>query len=235
MGWWKADQVSTPSIHPPASPSLDQPASSCPVDPKTRAIWLQQARSESRSQSHTLPVPDSHLPIPSNAANAFATSPSSQCSSYAITKHPPPPATRNSPLPKGFRPLSHDRVISSIPRANPHASPSTPILAAAPSNSESETGSDATTGHWIYPSEHQFFTAVLRKNSLPTSSPDPSSLASTVPAIIPIHNAVNERAWALIKQWEGDSSARCGGPKPGRRSRRGARAPGRIGRICKTV
>jgi cytochrome c heme-lyase len=103
-------------------------------------------------------------------------------------------------------------VISSIPRANPHASPSTPTLA-APSNSETETGSDTTTGHWIYPSEHQFFTAVLRKNSLPTSSPDPSSLASTVPAIIPIHNAVNERAWALIKQWEADSSARCGGPK----------------------
>jgi cytochrome c heme-lyase len=82
-----------------------------------------------------------------------------------------------------------------------------------PSNSETETGSDPTTGNWIYPSEHQFFTAVLRKYSLPTSSPDPSSLASTVPSIIPIHNAVNERAWTLIKQWESDSSARCGGPK----------------------
>src|SRR5436853_4392805 len=103
MGWWKADQVSTPSIRPPASPpgssssSLDQSASSCPVDAKTRSIWLQQARPESRSQSQKLPVPDSHPPIPSPAANAFATSPSSQCSSDAISQHPPPP-TKTSPL-----------------------------------------------------------------------------------------------------------------------------------------
>ena len=225
MGWWKADpsvspsEPSEPSIAPPPSttntplaPSTES-ASACPVDPKTRAIWLQQARPQSQIQSQALPLPDSHPPIPAEAANTFATSPSSQCSSDTITQHAPPPSSKSSPLPKGFRPLSHDRVISSIPRANPLASsyPSTP--SAPPSNSESETGADSTSGNWIYPSEHQFFTAVLRKNSLPTSSPDPSSLASTVPSIIPIHNAVNERAWTLIKQWEGDSSARCGGPK----------------------
>lgn len=32
-------------------------------------------------------------------------------------------------------------------------------------------------------------------------------------SVIPIHNAVNERAWTLIKAWEGNSSASCGGPK----------------------
>ena len=225
MGWWKADpvpspsQTSPPSIAPSSAPAvpaftpLAKSTSACPVDPKAREVWLQKAKLQSKSQFQTQPIPDSHPPILSEAANTFAASPSStQCSSDTITQYPHPQSSITSPLPKGFRPLSHDRVVSSIPRANPVASPNMPTTS-PPSNSETETGADSTTGNWIYPSEHQFFTAVLRKNSLPTSSPDPSSLASTVPSIIPIHNAVNERAWALIKEWEGDSSASCGGPK----------------------
>jgi cytochrome c heme-lyase len=225
MGWWKVDPVLSPSqssppvVAPPrvapagpiSAPSANSP-SSCPVDPKTREIWLQQAKSQSKSGFQSQPLPDSHPPILPEAANTFAVSPSTQCSSDTITQHPHPQSSTDSPLPKGFRPLSHDRVVSSIPRANPVASPNTSTIF-PPSNSETETGADSATGNWIYPSEYQFFTAVLRKNSLPTSSPDPSSLASTVPSIIPIHNAVNERAWTLIKQWEGNSSASCGGPK----------------------
>lgn len=46
-----------------------------------------------------------------------------------------------------------------------------------------------------------------------TTNTSPHDLASSVSSIIPIHNAVNERAWHLIKEWEGNSSARCGGPK----------------------
>lgn len=42
---------------------------------------------------------------------------------------------------------------------------------------------------------------------------DPTALASSISSIIPIHNAVNERAWHLIKRWEGNTSASCGGPK----------------------
>jgi cytochrome c heme-lyase len=75
-------------------------------------------------------------------------------------------------------------------------------------NSEAETGA-SKTGNWIYPSESQFFHAVMRKQT--ASSPE--DLVSSISHIIPIHNAVNERAWTLIKAWEGDSSARCGGPK----------------------
>jgi len=50
----------------------------------------------------------------------------------------------------------------------------------------------------------------MRKATTTTSSHE---LASSIASIIPIHNAVNERAWHLIKQWEGDSSKQCGGPK----------------------
>ena len=115
----------------------------------------------------------------------------------------------SSPLP---RPLSHDRVVSSIPRASEHPTSS---ASSAPANSESETGAHSS-GNWVYPSESQFFHAVLRKHSpssLPSSGGDPSTLAATMPTIIPIHNAVNERAWSLIKTWEGSTSAACGGPK----------------------
>lgn len=45
------------------------------------------------------------------------------------------------------------------------------------------------------------------------TSSNPADLVNSISHIIPIHNAVNERAWSLIKTWEGDSSASCGGPK----------------------
>ena len=51
----------------------------------------------------------------------------------------------------------------------------------------------------------------MRKQTLQESSPE--ALASSISHIIPIHNAVNERAWTMIKKWEGNSSASCGGPK----------------------
>jgi len=51
-----------------------------------------------------------------------------------------------------------------------------------------------------------FFNAMKRK------SWDPQ--ASDMKTIVPIHNAVNERAWAEIKAWEaGRGSESCGGPR----------------------
>ena len=53
-----------------------------------------------------------------------------------------------------------------------------------------------------------FFDAMRRKNH------DPS--AADMAAVVPIHNAVNERAWAEIKEWErrfaGPRNASCNGP-----------------------
>jgi cytochrome c heme-lyase len=51
-----------------------------------------------------------------------------------------------------------------------------------------------------------FFNAMKRK------SYDPK--AADMRTIVPIHNAVNERAWTEIKDWErGWGSEACGGPK----------------------
>jgi cytochrome c heme-lyase len=56
-----------------------------------------------------------------------------------------------------------------------------------------------------------FFDAMARKNYAPQ--------AADMAAIVPIHNAVNERAWKEIKTWEArfagaaEANKRCGGPK----------------------
>ncbi|KAF4615492.1 hypothetical protein D9613_002902 [Agrocybe pediades] len=59
---------------------------------------------------------------------------------------------------------------------------------------------------WVYPSEQQFFAAMARKNHNPQ--------AADMKTIIPIHNAVNERAWSEILKWEaGQGGEACGGVK----------------------
>ncbi|GAV54295.1 hypothetical protein ZYGR_0AL00270 [Zygosaccharomyces rouxii] len=75
--------------------------------------------------------------------------------------------------------LPENRQISSIPR----------------------TGSDA---NWVYPSQKQFYEAMLRKNW------DPH--AQDMQTVVPLHNSVNERVWNYIKFWEKDQGGEsCGG------------------------
>ncbi|KAI9753258.1 MAG: hypothetical protein M4579_005271 [Chaenotheca gracillima] len=51
-----------------------------------------------------------------------------------------------------------------------------------------------------------FFDAMKRKKYDPKTE--------DMHSIVPIHNAVNERAWAEIKSWEkGRGAERCGGPR----------------------
>ena len=80
--------------------------------------------------------------------------------------------------------------------ASPHAQ-----LSAERQVSSIPTLSD---GNWIYPSEAQFFSAMARKNSNPE--------ATDMKTIVPIHNAVNERAWGEVLKWEaGRGGEACGG------------------------
>lgn len=112
----------------------------------------------------------------------------------------PPSATTAAPLRKGATHFSLDqsREVSTIPRAEITAS-------SVPANNEAESGV-SKSGNWVYPSEQMFFDAMKRK------SYDPQ--AEDMRSIVPIHNAVNERAWAEIKNWEqGRGSEKCGGPK----------------------
>lgn len=218
MGWWKADPVETapevqprptsqiPSFHPPVAAGSE--TESCPVDSKTREIWLQQAKAQREQQKQqSSPSPPAPTPAAKPSQPTFASTTAAQsqeCSSDRISQAPDTDAVRVA-LGKSTRTLSQEREISTIPRA----AMGHPATATTPSNSEQETGQSAS-GNWIYPSETQFFNAVMRKA---TTSTSPQDLASSISSIIPIHNAVNERAWHLIKEWEGDSSKACGGPK----------------------
>ncbi|KAL5342559.1 cytochrome c/c1 heme-lyase [Aspergillus crustosus] len=181
--------ASTPTSPPPATA-----AATCPVDHKTREAWLQQHKPG-----------DAPHPLPSGDGKQAS---------------------------KLQRPLSTDREVSSIPRAlidsteSPSENPAVPSPYSSPtashgtpSNAETETGHDKSSGNWIYPSERQFFEALMRKGSSPDSVGSASELATTVASIIPIHNAVNERAWQQILEWESKvpssdpGSKKCGGPK----------------------
>ena len=105
--------------------------------------------------------------------------------------------------------LSTDREVSSIPRSLPtnhdRHTLNSAEAAATPVNSERDTGHDRDSGNWIYPSQHMFFEAMKRKGHSPTPS--------DMDTIVPIHNAVNERAWNHIKTYEEAYTANCGGPK----------------------
>lgn len=173
-------------------------AAGCPVDHKAREAWLQQARAAGNTQPnpHTSAPPQTQA----QAAAPAASSPVQQsCDSSTLdqsTASPPPTTTG---LLSNLR-LGTDREISTIPRAMPNAPTD------RPANNEKDTGADKTSGNWIYPSERMFFDAMRRKSF------DPQ--ASDMKTIIPIHNAVNERAWHEIKAWEkGRGSDACGGPK----------------------
>lgn len=61
-------------------------------------------------------------------------------------------------------------------------------------------------GNWVYPSQAQFYAAMARKNHSPRES--------DMKVVVPIHNAVNERAWTEIMKWEaGQGGEKCGGVK----------------------
>ncbi|EER26094.1 Cytochrome c1 heme lyase [Coccidioides posadasii str. Silveira] len=203
------------------------PAASCPVDHKAREVWLSKSQAPSPPPRPN-PEEISSCPVDHKARAAWLST-----SEKSTNPAPEPSSTdSNSPQVK-HRPLSTDREVSSIPRAlsghseqrppsqlpSPYAQQSSSAAShSAPSNSESETGHDQTTGNWVYPSERQFFEALMRKGTL-TSTTSAKELATSVASIIPIHNAVNERAWLEILSWESRAptsdpgSRKCGGPK----------------------
>ncbi len=93
--------------------------------------------------------------------------------------------------------LGTHRVVSSIPRSSSAGPPG------CPANHEAETGADAASGRWVYPSEKMFFDAMRRKGQH-------GARAADMRVVVPIHNAVNEKAWAEIKAWEAPYAG--GGP-----------------------
>ncbi|KAL2126323.1 hypothetical protein VTI74DRAFT_1181 [Chaetomium olivicolor] len=180
----------------------------CPVDHKTRDLWLQQAQQAREAATPAAPAAAPAAAQPPSATHAppQQQSTSSWASWFSLPSfsrqtqepsHPAPPPRSSYPQ------LDESRVISSIPRSS-DAGPS-----ACPVNHEQETGASAS-GHWVYPSEKQFFEAMKRKGH--------EAAAADMKTVVPIHNAVNERAWAEILKWEAPYvepavKGGCGGPR----------------------
>ncbi|WFC99070.1 holocytochrome-c synthase [Malassezia yamatoensis] len=84
--------------------------------------------------------------------------------------------------------LSQDRVISSIPRYHMESQSSRDSA----HSQANQTGDQEQ--NWVYPSPSQFYNAVRRKNH--------SANVADMDVVVPIHNAVNEQAWQMIRDWE---------------------------------
>ncbi|KAI9731754.1 MAG: Cytochrome c1 heme lyase [Cirrosporium novae-zelandiae] len=201
---------------PPSSTSTSSPSSisACPVDEKARAAWLEKsAQTQTQNQNQTQNrLPPTHPPLPPTAdpssPQACPVDSNARATWLSQAQSHPLPATIRTPQTPSQ--LSHHRQISSIPRADASPDTETPSPQSQTSashasrspNSETHLPTTSPSGNWMYPSESQFFQALLRK-SQPTSPSDMST-------IVPIHNAVNERAWHLIKTWENPyTSASC--------------------------
>ncbi|KAL2073200.1 hypothetical protein VTL71DRAFT_10524 [Oculimacula yallundae] len=177
------------------------PPETCPVDEATRAAWLKNNPGGKR--------PTAFAGLTQEASK---TSGGNSCDSEEINQKPPPPppqrsffsrfTTPKAPVADTPKTLGLDREVSTIPRASPVNNED----GAKPANSEKESGV-SKEGNWIYPSEKMFFDAMKRKGY--------ASEASDMKTIVPIHNAVNERAWKEIREWERPygSEQKCGGPR----------------------
>lgn len=184
-----------PPDHPPTPKGADA-QESCPVDHKARDVWMQQARAASEtpsSGSRPAQAPSQpQAPSTSWTSSVLSYLPlggASTTPSSSSHKTPPPDAQAQTSFS-----LDTGRVVSTIPRSS--------FMGAAPegasshtaANNEQETGADKKSGNWIYPSQKMFFDAMKRKGHDPVST--------DMQTIVPIHNAVNEKAWEQIKEWE---------------------------------
>ncbi|KAF3011450.1 Cytochrome c1 heme lyase [Neopestalotiopsis sp. 37M] len=209
--------ASLPPDHPriPTTAAGADAEESCPVDHKAREAWMQQARAASSSAPAQTAQPQQQSPPQPQQSSwtsgilsylPFGGSSTSSSTTAAVQHHLQQHTPQESRLDTG-------RIISSIPRSGllpptTEGGPQAPSQHAAPANMEQETGADAASGNWIYPSEKMFFDAMKRKGHDP-QAPD-------MRTIVPIHNAVNERAWAEIKQWEApfyEKGSSCEGPR----------------------
>ncbi|CAK5264860.1 unnamed protein product [Mycena citricolor] len=101
-------------------------------------------------------------------------------------------------------------VWSRLFSSGPTPSSSTPETTTSILSTERDISSiprAGTSENWVYPSQAQFFSAMERKKH------DPQ--AADMRTIVPIHNAVNERAWGQILEWESlrDANGCTDGPQ----------------------
>ena len=183
--------------------AVADPEAQCPVDHKTREKWLEAAKAKGAIKPPQ-PAPHVTQSIPVRPEELYR---------YSLDTGTWQPSFKLSPVPQQAKKprilrLDNHREISTIPRAirsDHDKTPNSAEQAAMPANAQADTGHDRDSGNWIYPSQEMFFAAMKRKGH--------DAEAKDMSSIVPIHNAVNERAWAEIKAWEAGKADHCGRSK----------------------
>ncbi|KAH9817026.1 cytochrome c/c1 heme lyase-domain-containing protein [Melampsora americana] len=89
-------------------------------------------------------------------------------------------------------PLGHDSSSKrSTPRDHPTQLPTDREVSSIPRFREDSE----EQANWVYPSPAQFYSALARKKQ---HSPEVNDMYT----VVPIHNAVNERVWQQVLEWE---------------------------------
>ncbi|GAO48546.1 cytochrome c and c1 heme-lyase [Saitoella complicata NRRL Y-17804] len=171
-------------------------ANQCPVPHVKRGEWLAAAKGAPEQTVPTTQAPSAEggkCPVPHDARETWLGAGNERSSSPQISPlNNMPVEPQQKPRPGQSASLPTEREISTIPRLE--------------SESDGYRGADKGSSNWVYPSEQMFFDAMRRKSW----NPD----AEDMKVIVPIHNAVNERAWQEIMKWEKPyDSKSCGGPK----------------------
>lgn len=157
-------------------------------------------------QSTSIPTP----PPTTNSRLSPSATPPEGCPMHQDSKSPlnplnniPTLAQAPSPNQKIVLPLA--RTISTIPRANSGADPSScPVASGSNSTSTSsvDNKNNSTVNSavkpkeeaWEYPSPQQFYNALVRKG---WETPEES-----IEMMVNIHNWMNEAAWVQVRNWE---------------------------------
>ena len=175
----------TSAAPPPGHPPVPASAGDkCPVDEQTRLKWL-----ATQAQSPSPLNPSSTSPRSPQPHSLRGTLPTDRETSTI-------PRYSTSILPTlspGSDPSSYSTPAPPVPQPNTSTSPHA-------GSASDEPGAT----NWVYPSEAQFYAAMERKNH----NPNPEDMKT----IVPIHNAVNEKAWKAVLEWEkGSGGEECGG------------------------
>ena len=163
--------------------------SKCPVPHDKRETWLNSMKNSdnSNTSSGLTPAPattqnEEKCPVPHESRDIWLKSQGVAKNSTSVPTQDIECDSSTLPETPHYKTdvkLPEEREVSSIPRTNSH-------------------------GNWVYPSQKQFYEAMIRKNW----NPD----AKDMETIIPIHNSINERCWNYIKLWEKNQGGdECGG------------------------
>ncbi|BGP18056.1 hypothetical protein JCM10213_008408 [Rhodosporidiobolus nylandii] len=175
------------------APTDAAPPSACPVDHSTRESWLAQQQQQNGGNGSPTSAPHSFPARGGGDRQAQYLSTEREVSS--IPRWLPPPSAASS--------SSSDSPSSAPPAHDGHSAPAPPSACpmhegnagvAPGSNTAEAAAAQPGAENWVYPSPASFYTALQRKDRNPR--------AADMNTVVPIHNAVNERVWQQVLEWE---------------------------------